>query len=187
LAIYGDTGERTCDDSALPGKGFSAETCLLWEEAFSSMKVPATRKVLLRIGIALGKNKGALGTLANLARFYLGGTVGNGRQYVSWLHMKDLTEMFLWAIQLAEIKGVFNACGPKPITNAEFMLQLRRALHRPWSPPIPAWAVVIGSRLMGTEAELALAGRRCIPKRFQESGFEFRYPLLEEALRDLFP
>ena len=186
LAIYGDTGERTCDENAVPGEGFSAETCLLWEQAFDSVQLPATRKVLFRIGFVLGRNEGALGTLAKLVKFYLGGTVGNGRQYISWLHQRDLNQMFLWGIERTETRGVFNAASPTPVTNAEFMRELRRVLNRPWSPTVPAWAVRLGARMMGTEAELALTGRRCVPTRFQEKGFHFMYPVLREALEDLY-
>jgi len=186
LAIYGDAGEKICDENTRPGGGFSAETCLFWEQTFASIRMPATRKVLLRIGFVLARNEGALGTLAKLVKFYLGGTVGNGRQYISWLHVQDLNQMLLWGIERPEIDGVLNAITPNPVTNAEFMLELRRALNRPWSPPVPALAVRIGARLMGTEPELALTGRRCVPKRFQENGFDFIYPALREALEDLF-
>jgi NAD dependent epimerase/dehydratase family enzyme len=93
--------------------------------------------------------------------------------------------MFEWAIERDTIEGVFNATGPTPVTNAEFMLELRRALRRPWSPPIPEWAVKVGARLMGTEAELALHGRRCLPKRLLDEGFSFEYPELRLAFREL--
>jgi uncharacterized protein (TIGR01777 family) len=186
LAIYGDAGERICDENAVPADGFSAETCLLWEQTFEAARLPATRKVLLRIGFVLGEDKGALATLAKLAKFYLGGTVGSGRQYMSWVDAHDMNQMFLWGIERPEIKGVFNATSPNPVTNAQFMLDLRHSLNRPWSPPVPAWAVRIGAGLMGIEPELALTGRRCIPARFQNNGFEFKYPILREALDDLF-
>lgn len=186
LAIYGDAGERVCDESAPAGKGFSVETCLSWEAAFNSLQLPATRKVLLRIGFALGKGEGALGTLAKLTKFYLGGSVGSGRQYISWLHAQDLNEMFLWSIERDDMVGTYNATCENPVTNAEFMRELRHALNRPWSPPVPTLAVRVGARLMGTESELALTGRRCVPKRFSEMNFEFAYPRLTEALRNLF-
>jgi hypothetical protein len=94
--------------------------------------------------------------------------------------------MFLWGIEHDDVEGVFNATGPNPVTNAEFMKELRNALRRPWSPPTPALAVRIGAALMGTEAELALTGRRCIPKRFLEKGLKFEYPELSGALQDVF-
>jgi NAD dependent epimerase/dehydratase family enzyme len=94
--------------------------------------------------------------------------------------------MFLEAIERDELAGSFNAVGPKPVTNREFMRELRRALHRPWSPPAPEWAVKLGSRLMGTEPSLALTGCRVAAKRFLEAGFKFQFPYLPGTLKDLF-
>ena len=185
LAIYGDTGNRICDETAPYGDGFPVETCVLWEQAFDEAQTPDTRKVMLRIGFALAGKGGAMDPLMNLAKLFLGGTTGNGRQYISWLHVRDLNRMFEWAIERDNIEGVFNATGPTPVTNAEFMRELRRALHRPWSPPVPEWAAKIGARLMGTEAELALHGRRCLPKRFLDEGFVFEYPQLRAAFGEL--
>jgi uncharacterized protein len=186
LAIYGDAGDRWCDESTPAGEGFPVETCLLWEKAFEESPTPQTRRVTLRIGLVLGKSGGALKTLAPLARLGLGGTVGSGRQYFSWIHILDMNRLFLAAIEQEQMTGVFNATGPQPVTNAEFMRELRRALHRPWSPPVPNWAVHIGSFLMGTEACLALTGHRCAPKRLHEIGFAFKFPTLREALTDLY-
>ena len=184
LAIYGNTRQR-CDERAPHGQGFSVEVCKRWEAAFSSLNLPQTRQVLLRIGFALGKGGGALEPLATFARFYLGGTIGSGKQYISWLHLDDLNEMMLWALERDHIEGTYNATGPQPVTNAEFMRQLRQTLNRPWSPPVPAPAVRLGSRLMRTEPELALTGRNCVPARFAEQGFRFRHAKLKEALADI--
>jgi uncharacterized protein len=186
LAIYGDAGPRVCDERAPAGRGFSAETCVRWEGAFDALELPATRKVLLRIGFALGHGGGALGTLSRLARLYLGGTVGGGRQYVSWLHADDLNRIFVRSIERAQAEGVYNATGPCPVTNAEFMCELRCALGRPWSPRVPERLVRLGAFLMRTEAELALAGRRCLPERLLEENFKFLYTNLESALADIF-
>lgn len=185
-AIYGDAGERLCDDQTPPGTGFSPDTCVTWETTFHQTPSPGTRRVLLRIGFALGTDGGALGTLAKLARCFLGGRVGSGRQWMSWLHAKDLSRIVLWSIQRDDIEGLFLVAGPNPVRNAEFMRELRRAVHRPWSPPVPPWAVRFGSRLLGTESELALWGRRCAPTRLIQKGFEFEFPELRSALRDLF-
>jgi uncharacterized protein (TIGR01777 family) len=186
LAIYGDAGDDWCDESTSSGDGFAVETCLLWEKAFAESPTPRTRRIVLRIGIVLGKSGGALKTLGRLAKLGLGGTVGSGRQYLSWIHLLDMNRLFLAAIEQEQMNGVFNATGPQPVTNAEFMRELRHAVHRPWSPPVPVWAVHIGSRLMGTEACLALTGRRCQPKRLQENGFTFDFPKLPEALTDIY-
>jgi uncharacterized protein len=185
LAVYGDAGARVCDESAPAGSGFPVEVCLRWERAFDSLKLPATRKVLLRIGFVLGRDGGALTLLARLARFYLGGTIGAGRQYISWLHVRDFCRVVLWSIEHEEARGVFNATGPAPVTNAEFMCELRCALKRPWSPRVPAWLVRLGAFFLRTEPELALEGRRCIPDRLVEHNFKFVYTNLEAALADL--
>lgn len=185
LAIFGDAGDAILDEGSPLGQGFSPEVCKAWEAAFDAESLPAVRKVLLRISFVLGKEGGALEPLANLARRFLGGTVGSGRQYVSWIHVDDLNAMFRWAIERSEIEGMYLATAPTPLTNAEFMYALRRALGRPWSPPIPAWAVKVGARLMGTEAELALAGRRGVPRRFLAQGFTFQHTDLQTTLRAL--
>jgi hypothetical protein len=186
LAFYGDLGGEWCDENSPSKPGAAVEICRLWEKAFNTASAPKTRKVLFRIGIMLARDGGALSVLGKLTRWFLGGAAGNGRQYVSWIHITDMNRMFLEAIEREELTGTFNACTPNPVTNAEFMRELRRALHRPWSPPAPEWAVRFGSRLMQTEPGLALTGRRCAPKCFLESGFKFQYPELRAALKDIY-
>ena len=187
IGIYGDKGERICDETTAPGDDFVTEVCQKWEAAFDSVDAPKTRKVLLRLGVVLGPNGGFLGLLGRLTRWFLGGQVGSGRQYISWIHITDLARMVLASIENPELSGIFNATAPNPVTNAEFMRELRRALHRPWSPPVPEFAARIGSWLMGTEASLALVSQCCVPKRFLEKNFEFKFPTLREALADIFP
>jgi len=186
LAIYGDPGDRWCDEDSPHADGFSEEVCKRWEVEFEKVDSAGLRKVIMRIGIVLDAEQGALPVLARLTRFFLGGRVGHGHQYISWIHVADLTHMVVEAIERSDLSGVFNATCPNPVTNAEFMRELRRALHRPWSPPVPAWATRIGAFFMRTEPSLALTGRRCRPKRFLESGFHFEFPELRRALADLF-
>jgi uncharacterized protein (TIGR01777 family) len=186
LAVYGDAGRRVCSEDAPAGRGFPVEVCLRWEQTFNSLELPATRKVLLRIGFVLGRDGGALPTLARLARLYLGGTLGEGHQYVSWLHVRDFCRLVLWCVENANAEGVYNATGPCPVTNAEFMCELRCALKRPWSPRLPVWLVRLGAFFLRTEPALALEGRRCIPDRLIEEHFKFLYTNLESALADLF-
>lgn len=186
LAILGDAGDEPKDDSAPPGVGFSPDVAKAWEQAFYETPTPATRKVLLRISFALAAEGGALGTLAALARCFLGGTVGRGSQYVSWIHISDLCRAIVWAIENDAAQGTYNATAPNPVTNATFMRELRQALRRPWSPPAPAWAVRLGSFFLRTEPELALWGRRGVPKRLLEEGFNFRFTDVRAALEDLY-
>jgi len=185
-AIYGDEGESRCDETTPAGEGFLVETSLLWEKAFNESPTPSTRRVLVRIGFVLSESGGALKKLATLTRWGLGGRVGSGRQYISWIHATDMSRVFLSAIERNDIEGVFNASAPNPVTNTEFMRELRRALHRPWSPPAPVWAVRVGAWLMKTDARLALTGRPCMPKRLLEKGFTFCFPNLRDALREIY-
>jgi len=186
IGIYGDKGGRICDETTAPGDDFVTEVCQKWETAFDSVDAPNTRKVLLRLGVVLGPNGGFLEVLGGLTRWFLGGQVGSGRQYISWIHVTDLSRMVLASIENPELSGIFNATAPNPVTNAQFMRELRRALHRPWSPPVPEFAARIGSRLMGTEASLALVSQCCVPKRFLENGFDFEFSTLRRALADIF-
>ncbi len=183
--FYGDTGDRRCAESAPHGRDRLAEVCQEWETAFTSAPLPATRRVVLRIGFVLGRESGALPVLARLTRLFLGGSAGSGRQYLSWIHLADVVRMFAAAVDNPALTGTYNAVAPAPVTNAEFMSELRHVLHRPWSPPAPALAVKLGARLMGTEGSLALISQRCSAQKILDAGFRFEFPELAPALRDL--
>jgi hypothetical protein len=186
LAIYGDAHDRLCDETAPHGRGFSVDVCERWEGAFQAAEAPSTRKVLLRIGLVLGANGGVLEPLVRLTRRFLGGTVGHGRQHLSWLHAEDFARIVRWCVENDRASGVYNATGVASATNAEFMHALRRALGRPWAPPTPPWLVRLGARLVvRTEPELALTGRRGFPMRLLREGFEFEHLDLSPALRSV--
>lgn len=185
VGYYGDTGDAICVESAPAGAGDLAKICVDWEGLTNAADRPLIRKVALRIGFVLGRDGGALPVLATLARMFLGGAAGTGQQYISWIHLDDLVRLFATVIPDEKFSGAYNAVTPNPVTNAEFMRELRRALHRPWSPPVPELAVKFGARLMKGEPSLALASSRCFPKRFTDAGFKFNFPDLGPALRDL--
>ena len=187
VGFYGNRGEEWCDEKSSNGQGRLAEICRRWEEAFHAATAPKTRRSLFRIGIVLGRDGGALPLLAHYTKWFLGGAAGNGRQYVSWIHLADLVRMFRLALEYDNFfTGTYNAVAPNPVTNAEFMRVLRRTLYRPWCPPVPAWAVKLGCKLTLTEASLALDGCRCLPERFLESGFQFKFPELRPALKNIY-
>ena len=187
IGYYGDTGDRVVDEDAPGGNDFPAEVCRQWEGAFEALDLPATRKVVLRLAVVLGRTGGALPMLEKLTRFFLGGAVGSGHQFFSWIHVEDIVRMFLAVIERPEITGLFNATAPAPVTNSEFMRELRHVLHRPWSPRVPAPFARAGAWVMDTEGELALLSYRCVPRRFSEHGFRFQFPNLHDALADLYP
>ncbi len=186
VGFYGNRGDFLCDENTFNGSDSLAKVCRDWETTFISVDAPKTRKVLLRIGFVLGRDGGALPVLAKLTKRFLGGRAGSGKQFISWIHIKDLSRMFIEAIEQENLSGTFNAVAPNPVTNAEFMRELRRTLHRPWSPPAPEWAVKLGSRLMKSEPSLALSGCRVAPKQFREAGFKFQFPELRAALEDIY-
>ena len=187
VGFYGNRHDEWCNERTSNGAGRLAEVCRRWEETFFAADAPKTRRILFRIGIVLGRDGGALPILANYTRWFLGGAAGSGRQYLSWIHHADLTRMFLRALVFDNfLAGTYNAVAPNPETNTAFMRELRRVLRRPWSPAVPAWLVKLSCQLTGSEASLALEGCRCTPKRFLETGFEFKFPDLPVALREIY-
>jgi hypothetical protein len=184
--FYGDTGDRAVDENAPSGSDFMAEVCHQWEGAFDALPLPGTRKVVLRIGFVLGRNGGALKVLEKLTRLFLGSAVGNGRQFISWIHIADLCGAIVAAVEKPELVGVFNATAPAPVTNTELMRELRHVLRRPWVPGVPAPFARAGAWLMGSEGDLALLSYRCVPRRLSEQKFKFTFPVIKTALEDLY-
>ncbi len=183
---YGSSGLGLCYEDSPAGQDFLAEVCVQWEAALNALTLPATRRVVLRLGPVLDKQGGIYPTLARLTRFFLGGTAGSGQQGISWVHRRDVVEIFVRAIQRPEMNGAYNVCAPEPVTNEDFMRTLRHSLIRPWAPPVPAFAVKWAARnLMGTDPVLVLGGRSCSPARLHDEGFNFEFPDLAGALRDL--
>jgi uncharacterized protein (TIGR01777 family) len=186
--IYGDTADEILDESSPTGAGFAPDVGRAWEKEFTDADLRDTRRVILRISFVLGiGDNSALSTLSRITRLFLGGHTGSGRQYMSWLHVADYCHIILRALSGGDpaMSGIYIATAPNPLTNKEFMRQLRRTLHRPWSPPVPKPFVHVGALLMRTDPELALKGRRCMPTRLLNEGFQFQFPTLRAALNDL--
>jgi hypothetical protein len=183
--FYGDTADRVCDETSPAGDDSLAKICRDWETAFIAAESKKTRKVILRIGVVLGRQGGAFAVLARLTKWFLGGAAGNGSQFVSWIHISDLVAMFTAAVENEKLSGIYNAVSPMPASNAGLMRELRRALHRPWSPPVPVFAIKLGAKWMGSEPSLVLASQRIAPINFINAGFKFQFPKLAPALDDL--
>ncbi len=187
LAIYGDAGDQVLDESAPPAAGppQMAGVAKAWEAAASGAN--ADRMAILRTGIVLDNDTPALDRLRSLARWGLGGRVGPGTQWISWIHIED------WLAIVRQLmvpgtpgqSGILHATGPRPVRNAELMAALRRSVRRSAAPPTPTALVRLGAMVLRTDPALALTGRRAVPARLLESGFEFRHPDLDEALADL--
>lgn len=184
--IVGDPPDIICDEDSPPGLGLAPTVGKAWENAFDEARPPHIRGVVLRTSFVLGRRGGALARLKKLARFGLGGRIGHGRQGISWIHERDMNRLFERAITDDSMRGVYLATAPNPVSNAAFMRTLRRALGMPLGLPAPAFMVRIGAPLLlRTDPELAIYGRYCVSKRLKEDGFEFEFPELESALREL--
>jgi hypothetical protein len=184
--IYGDPPEAICDENSTFGYGLAPFVGQAWEEAFEGAVLPQIRQVVLRTSFVLGRNGGALPRLASLARWGLGGKVGHGRQGISWIHEQDMNRLFVRAISHDAMQGTYLATAPQPISNADFMRELRRALRMPIGLPALTWMVRIGAPLvMRTDPELALYGRYCVSRRLKEEGFEFEFPDVQSALNNI--
>ena len=183
IGYYGNTGNAAADEYFPRGDTFLSEVVEYWERSFIDRSLPNIRKVIIRIGQVLG-NGGMLPQLTKLTKLFLGGAVGNGRHWVSWIHIDDLTEIFVDAIE-RKWMGIYNGVAPSPVTNKEFMNTLRKTLSRPWSPPVPKIAAKLGGYLLGTDPELIFSNTKCYPKRLTEDNFIFRFTSLKPALEDL--
>lgn len=181
IGFYGDRGNEAVDENAAPGRGFLAEVCRAWEEATEPAHRAGIRVVNLRIGVVLTPAGGALAQMLPLFRLGLGGRVGSGAQYVSWIAPDDLCAAILHCAVVDALSGPVNAVAPNPAPNAELGRTLARVLHRPALLPAPATALRVALGEMAEE--LLLSSTRVWPRRLLESGFHFQYPDLESALR----
>ncbi|OAV44693.1 epimerase [Lewinella sp. 4G2] len=183
--IYGDSELLLTEDDHF-GHGLAPFVGRAWEKSLLDHLPNGMREVRLRTSFVVGKGGGALASLSQIVKLGLGGTVGNGRQGMSWIHEDDMNELMLRSITDETMEGAYIATAPNPVTNKEFMGLLRRALKVPIGLPAPAFAVRIGAKLLfRTDPDLALYGRYLRSRRLAEEGFEFKFPQLREALADL--
>ena len=183
IGYYGDRGADVLTEESPPGAGFLPEVCREWEAASAPAARKGIRVVALRIGVVLSPKGGALSRMLPPFRAGLGGVIGGGRQYVSWVALDDLVGIVLHALQSGELRGPVNAVAPRPVTNREFTEALGKALSRPTLLPVPAFALRLA---VGEMADaLLLASTRVVPRRLEETGYRFRFPELSAALRHL--
>lgn len=166
------------------GHGFSVEVCQQWERTFFDAEVGNVRKVGLRTAIVLARNKSVMIPYENLARFGLGGKMGNGLQMMSWIHIQDFCEAILFMIEQPQISGVVNLSAPNPITNQTFMSKVRKLVHCKIGMPAKEWMLKIGAWLLGTEAELVLKSRYVLPEKLLKAGYTFKVPNMDECFHE---
>ena len=165
---------------------FSVEVAMAWEKSFAECNTPRTRKVALRTAMVLGVDAGGVyRVLRRLTRLGLGGAMGDGRQYVSWIHADDFCRAIDWLITERETCGVVNLAAPDPLPNRKMMSTLRWVLGVPFGLPAAKWMLEIGAFLMRTETELIIKSRRVVPRRLEQEGFRFRHRHFVEAVRAL--
>jgi uncharacterized protein len=181
IGYYGNRGDEVLIEDSNPGDGFLAKVCQEWESAANPAVEAGLRVVNLRIGVVLARHGGALQAMLPAFRLGLGGKVGNGRQYMSWIALEDLVGAFLFALSNEGLRGPVNVVAPNPVRNAEFVQALARVLNRPAIFPLPAFVI---RTLFGEMGEsLLLASTRVQPARLESAAYAFRYPELATALR----
>jgi hypothetical protein len=189
--LYKHTFDHAADESGETGAtpeakdAFSIDVIRQWERALDEASTPNTRKVALRITMVFGAEGGVFPVLRRLARFGLGGKMGTGKQFVSWIHEEDFCRAIEWLIEREDLRGPVNLAAPNPLTNAEMMRAVRNACGAAFGLPATEWMLEIGAFFLRTETELILKSRRVAPGKLLASGFQFRFPNLENALRDL--
>lgn len=185
IGIYGSRGDEVLSESSPPGNGFLADACRLWERSTEPAERAGIRVVHLRIGLVLSPTGGALKSMMPIFRLGLGGRLGSGRQWMSWITLADTIGAIEHVIECEELSGPVNIVGPAPVTNAEFARALGRALGRPAVLPAPAWALRLVIGEMADEAVLASA--RAMPEVLLRSGYRFETAVLEDALAGMRP
>jgi uncharacterized protein len=181
VGYYGDRGEEELSETARPGNDFLAEVCVAWEKEALAAEEVGVRVVALRTGIVLG-NGGALAKMLLPFKLGAGGPLGNGRQWMPWIHVADMARLYLHAAASESIRGPMNAVAPTPVRNSEFTKALGRALHRPAFMPAP----YIGLRLLfGEFAKVLFASQRVIPQVALDTGFSFEFPQIAGALSEI--
>lgn len=182
VGFYGNQGQLLLTEEDSPHAGFTQQLCAQWEAIAMKAQSPQTRVCLLRTGVVLAAKGGALAKMLPLFRWGLGGPIGNGQQYMSWIHIEDMVNGTLYLLDNPTLQGPFNLTAPYPVHNEHFSALLGKVLRRPVMMRTPAGLLRL---LMGEMADLLLSGQRVIPQRLEEAGFTFRFNDLEEALRDL--
>ena len=181
VGFYGDRGDERLTEDSAPGDGFVAEVCVAWEQAALAARELGLRVCVLRTGVVLDRHGGALAKMLPPFRMGVGGPVAGGRQFISWIGLGDLAQLYLAALDDARFDGPLNATAPTPVTNADFSRALGRALHRPAALPVPAAALRL---LYGPMAEIVTGGQNVIPARLLELGHSFERPGLDGALAE---
>jgi hypothetical protein len=182
VGYYGFHEDEELTENLAAGNDFLARLAYDWEQEALRAQDKGARVVITRFGIVLGKNGGAIGQMLPLFKYFLGGPLGNGRQWFSWVHMQDLAEAFIFLLQHTEISGAVNLCSPQPVRNSELGTAIGKVMHRPSFIPAPGFMIKL---ILGEFGSVLLKGQRVIPSRLLDAGFKFKYPNIEDALKSI--
>ncbi len=182
VGYYGPTGDRLVTESSEPGDGYLARTARKWEEVTAPVEATETRRAVIRTGLVLSTDDGAFPRLTLPFKFMIGGPLGDGRQYYPWIHIRDEARAIRFLLENEGLSGPFNLTAPEPERNRDFAAELGEVMGRPSYFRVPGALIRL---LFGEAATLVLDGQRAVPEALTEAGFEFRYPELNSALRDL--
>lgn len=183
VGYYGEQGNRVVTEDTEPTRGFTHELCAAWEREAVKAEERGVRVCLVRTGVVLDGDGGALAKMLPAFRLGAGGRLGSGENYFPWIHREDMVAIYEWLLGNTEARGSYNASAPNPVTNAEFTRALAAVLGRPAVLPMPELALKL---LFGEMSELLLVSDRMVPKRLLDEGFKFRYPRIEPALKAIF-
>jgi uncharacterized protein (TIGR01777 family) len=181
IGYYGSRGDERLRETSAPGNGFLPEVCIAWEREAQAAEALGIRVAHVRIGIVLDARGGALKQMLSPFRMGVGGKLGDGSQWMSWIHLADLAALFQFAVE-TPVSGAINGVAPNAVTNAEFTRELGKAVHRPAIFPVPAFALKL---LFGEMSGILLASQHVVPETAQSLGFPFRFPELGGALQEL--
>jgi uncharacterized protein (TIGR01777 family) len=183
VGYYGSRGDELLEETSAPGKGYLAEVCVEWEREARAAAALGMRVLTIRTGLVLGRNGGALEKMLTPFGLGLGGRLGSGEQWMPWIHLEDLTEMYIYGL-MKPVSGAWNGVSPSPVRNRDFTQALARALHRPAILPVPEFALGLA---LGEMSSVLLASQRVVPRAPEQAGFSYRWPELQPALDALIP
>jgi uncharacterized protein (TIGR01777 family) len=182
VGYYGFHGDEELDEESPSGNDFLARLAIEWEAEALKAEEKGARVVITRFGIVLGEKGGALGQMIPLFKKFIGGPIGSGQQWFSWVHIKDLAEAFAFLMKHPEISGPVNVCSPNPVKNRDLAKSLGKVLHRPSFMPAPAFMIKL---VLGEFGSIILEGQRVLPRQLLKGGFVFKYPDIEKALQNI--
>ena len=184
IGYYGNRGDELLTEESNPGHNFLAECCIQWEQAVDKGNELNLRIVKIRTGVVLDKNDGALKAMAMPVKFFAGAPIGNGRQWIPWIHHYDMTQIYLYALRQPSLRGTYNACAPFPVTNQAMTKAIARQLNRPvWPFGIPEKVLAL---VLGEMSSLVTNSTNVSAHKLLSSGFIFKFPQLEQALADIY-